>query len=151
LAFNETLGQYETAGILPINVNVTNNGIFTETFNVTIYANDTAVETQNVTVLATVSESLDFYLAASSLTRGDYNLSVHAVGSIEYCDRFVRVYCTGDVDRDNDVDLFDVITMSNVYGMIISDDGSICDLDCDGDVDIFDITLMCMYYGVCAS
>jgi len=151
LAFNETLGQYETAGILPINVNVTNNGIFTETFNVTIYANDTAVETQNVTVLATVSESLDFYLAASSLTRGDYNLSVHVVGSIEYCDRFVRVYCTGDVDRDNDVDLFDVITMSNVYGMIISDDGSICDLDCDGDVDIFDITLMCMYYGVCAS
>lgn len=149
LAFNETLGQYETAGIFPINVTVTNNGIFTEIFNVTVFANNTAIQTQNVTVLATASESLEFPLVTSALQSGVYNLSVYVAGSIEYCDYMVKVYPTGDVDRDNDVDLFDIVTISNCYGMKKSDIGynPNCDLNCDGNVDIYDVVLTVMNYG----
>jgi M6 family metalloprotease-like protein len=55
----------------------------------------------------------------------------------------------GDVNWDGEVDIFDLVIMSNVYGLTSSDPrwNIECDLDNDDDVDIFDIVLAIRHYG----
>jgi len=60
----------------------------------------------------------------------------------------VYVYA-GDVDRDGDVDIYDVVTVCGVYGTTQHDltYNHVCDIDNDGDVDIYDVVAMCNNYG----
>jgi hypothetical protein len=53
------------------------------------------------------------------------------------------------VDGDRDVDIFDIVCMSNVYGLSQTDPeyDVDCDLDGDGDIDIFDIVAAANNYG----
>lgn len=154
-AFNETLNLYETAGILPINVTIVNNGVQIENFTVKVYANDTSIENKTVPVPAGGSKTISFSLFASELQKGDYNISVRVAGNIEYADYLVRVYLAGDVDRDDDVDIFDIVTICNLYGINEGDPQweenpqymRKCDLNCDGKIDIYDIVIACGNYG----
>jgi PKD repeat protein len=157
LALNETTGLYETAGILPINVTVTNNMPFAEAFTVTLKANDTTVGTRTTDPISPgCSESLTFDLYAFfpnsppyGLPKGNYNISAHVSGIAQYADHLVEVYLAGDVDRDGDVDLFDAVRLLNIYGEK-EGGGSYdvnCDLDCDGDVDLFDAVRLLSNYG----
>lgn len=150
LAFNETLGCYETAGKLPINITLINHGALAETFTITIYANTTIlVGTLTLKVSGGGSNSSIFNLEASTLQKGNYNISAHVLGNINYADYPVKVYFTGDVDHDNDVDIFDIVRISSAYGSKLGDlkyDLN-CDLDCDEDVDIFDIVTTAGNYG----
>jgi len=156
-ALNETAGFYETAGKLPIAVIVTNDGTTTETFTVRVYANDTIVGTQDVPVPSGQSRNLTFYLYAfhwntsCGLPKGTYNVSACALGfpGKEYASHLVRVYLTGDVIRDGNVNVYDAVKLLKCYG---AKEGSpnydpSCDLDCDGDIDVYDAVALLVHYG----
>lgn len=55
----------------------------------------------------------------------------------------------GDVDRDGDVDIFDIVRMAGVYGFTQFNSGydRSCDIDNDEDIDIFDIVAAADNYG----
>jgi parallel beta-helix repeat protein len=55
----------------------------------------------------------------------------------------------GDVDGDRDVDIFDIASMTGVYGVDYPDPryDRLCDMDLDGDVDIFDMVKAAGNYG----
>lgn len=59
------------------------------------------------------------------------------------------VMLVGDVDKDFDVDIFDLVRMAGVYGVKKPNPryDSSCDVDADGDIDIFDLVLMAGNYG----
>ena len=151
LSWNATLGMIETAGKLPINVTITNNGVLTETFTVKVYANITAIGTQNVIILGGASKNLTFHLSASELEKGNYNISVYVAGETEYAANLIKVYLTGDVDRNDCVDIFDIVAITGSYGSYEGDGGYDvrCDLDCDGKIEIFDVVMGIEHYGEC--
>jgi parallel beta-helix repeat protein len=55
----------------------------------------------------------------------------------------------GNVDGDQDVDIFDIVQMAGVYGLDYPDPryDRLCDVDLDGDIDIFDIVRAAGNYG----
>lgn len=59
------------------------------------------------------------------------------------------VMLTGDVDKDFDVDIFDLVRLAGRYGVIKPNPkyDHQCDLDHDGDIDIFDLVAMAGNYG----
>jgi hypothetical protein len=61
----------------------------------------------------------------------------------------VQITIPGDVDGDNDVDIFDVVRISSRYGCTSEDPqfDPACDVDCDCDIDIFDIVIAAGNYG----
>jgi len=148
-AFNETAGLYETAGRLPINVTVTNNGEFTETFTVTVYANDTTIGNRTVTIPAGGSENIDFSLDTSVFQKGNYSISAHAPGNITYADYLVGVYLTGDVDHNGAVNIYDVVKITGIYGSELGDPEFTynTDLDCNGKIQIYDVVICTGHYG----
>lgn len=143
---------------LSVNVTVCNPGFFTESFNVTLYVNNTDVGTQTVLSLGSeASTSLVFMLNASGFDLGNYTLSSFAVPVLNETKTSNNVFVggqlfitiPGDVDADCDVDIFDVVAMVGAYG---SEEGDpaynpVYDIDDDEDVDIFDIVIACINYG----
>jgi outer membrane protein assembly factor BamB len=69
------IGQNMT---LSINGTVINEGSYTETFNVTLYANETSVELQNVTLLSGNSKTITFTWNTTLFGFGNYTLSIYA-------------------------------------------------------------------------
>jgi len=61
-----------------INVALVNRGNFTETFNVTVYANDTQVETQPVTLENGTSKTMTFTWNTTRFAYGNYTVSAVA-------------------------------------------------------------------------
>jgi hypothetical protein len=60
------------------NVTVTNQGDFTETFNVTLYANTTAIETKQVTLISGASTIITFTWNTTSFAKGNYTIWAYA-------------------------------------------------------------------------
>jgi len=63
---------------LNINATVANRGDYTETFNVTAYANDTAIQTKTLTLTSGNSTTLTFTWDTSGFARGNYTISAVA-------------------------------------------------------------------------
>jgi parallel beta-helix repeat protein len=61
-----------------INVTVTNQGDFTETFNVTVYANTTSIATQTVTLTSGNSTTITFTWNTTGFAKGNYTISAYA-------------------------------------------------------------------------
>jgi len=66
--------------LITINVTVANEGNFTETFNITVYANATEIETQKVTDLASgyATSPLAFSWNTTDAAEGNYTLTANA-------------------------------------------------------------------------
>ena len=141
-----------------IMVTVANEGTFAETFNFTVYANETVITTVEVSSLAGLAQAE--YIVTWSTTGcdyGNYTISVNATtvdGETETADNFlvdgeIFVTLAGDVDGDGDVDIFDIVKMAGCYGKKQGQPGYIanCDVDKDGDIDIFDIVIAAGNYG----
>jgi hypothetical protein len=154
----ETVGENRP---IDINVTVTNEGDFTETFNVTIYTNATLPLPQigkvQVTLLPTEIRIIELKNVVLSSTKGVIRIIAVAdtvPGEADTADNtrnYDQTFVTlaGDVDGDRDVDIFDIVRMAGAYGSRI---GQLkynpnCDLDDDGDVDIFDIVMAAGNYG----
>ena len=93
----------------------------------------------------------------TGFTKGNYTLSVHIhpvpdetnATDNTLIDGWVFVTISGDVDGDRDVDIFDIVRMAGVYGIIYPDPryDPDCDIDSDGDIDIFDLVRAAGHYG----
>jgi hypothetical protein len=150
----ETIGEGFT---IDINATVENQGGFIETFNVNVKVNATTIGTQGVTLNPAEIKTLTFTWNTTGYAYGNYTISATAdivPGETDVADNTL-VYgwsfltLAGDVDGDHDVDIFDIVRMSGIYGVKKPDPryDPNCDMDDDGDIDIFDIVAAAGNYG----
>jgi parallel beta-helix repeat protein len=143
---------------LHVNVTMFNYGNNTEHFNVTIYANTTLIHTfEDITLTSRNSTTITFTCNTTGWAKGNYTLTAVAdtvLGETDTADNTfiggrVMVTLPGDVDGDQDVDIFDIVRMAGVYGISAPDIryNPNCDIDGDNDIDIFDIVIAAGHYG----
>ena len=139
-------------------VSILNKGGFTETFNVTIYLNETEVTSHTVDSLPNgTSTILELQWFAPVDAIGNYTISVVAgpvegetnMTDNEFIVGSIAVTICGDIDLDCDCDIFDIIKIIDPYGTCEGDQkfNPNSDFDCDGCVKIFDITMVTPCYG----
>jgi len=150
-----TVGQgYSTH----INVTVANQGNYTETFNVTVYTNTTIIEKRtNITLTSGNSTTITFTWNTAEFVKGSYIIRAYAwpvlgeteTADNEYIDGTVKILIPGDVDGDGIVDIFDLVSVANVYGTKPGDPdwNPNADVKGDGIIDIFDLVLVAQHYG----
>jgi hypothetical protein len=142
----------------PVNVSVVvlNQGNYTESFNVTVYANTTVVLTQPITLNSCSSTIMSFAWNTTAFERGTYVMKAvadevpHETNQTDNIFIYSSVLVTvpGDVDGDRDVDIYDIVRTVGDYGKPpppLNDPN--CDIDGDADVDIFDIVAAAGHYG----
>lgn len=142
-----------------ITVAVQNYGGVAQSFNVTVYRNDTVINTKNVSDLAVgASEVLNF----SWDTSGEQpcsNYTIKAEASVVpdeantannvYVDGTVKIKMQGDINGDGIVDVFDLSIVGTAYGsfegMPAYDPEA--DINKDGLVDARDLAVVTINYG----
>lgn len=153
------VGQGYTASI---NATVQNQGDYTETFNVTVYANTTSIASQNVTLSSGNSTTITFMWNAIGFTRGNYTISAYAlpvpgethITDNTFADGWVIVAMVGDITGpdgwpDGDVDIRDVSAVARLFGVSSPDPryNPNFDINDDGDIDIKDVSTVARHYG----
>lgn len=140
-----------------VNVTVLNKGNFTETFNVTLYANSTAVDTQTVTGLASGTQTVLYYRwNITGWAHGNYTISAYA-GPVSsdfnpadntYTDGNIKVVIPGDINGSGIVDIYDAIILANAFGTKLGDPrwNPNADLKADEIIDIYDAIILANYY-----
>ena len=135
-----------------INVNVTNHGEVTETFNVTAYADTIAIEAQTVTSLdPSENLTLTFNWNTTGFVTDNYTISAYATpvagetftDDNNYIDGTVLVTIPGDINGDRTVDISDAGQISAHWHSPPFPDGPlgydpIVDINNDGKTKILD-------------
>ncbi len=140
-----------------VNVAVLNEGNFTETFNVTLYANSTVVGTQTVSGLAAGAQTvLTYTWNVSGWTQGNYTISAYAVpvfGETNTADNncsdgVIKIVISGDINGDGIVDIYDAIILANAYNSKPGGKYWNPNADINGNniVDIYDAIIMANHY-----
>jgi len=142
---------------LLVNVTIMNYGAYLESFNVTLYANETSVASQIINLSSGNSTISTFLWNTVDVTKSNYTLSAYIdtiIGETDLYDNnftgcWVVVTLPGDIDGDRDVDIFDIVAIAGAYGSEAGDPeyNLNYDIDGDGDIDIFDIVAAATHYG----
>jgi hypothetical protein len=112
-------------------VKVENQGDFTETFNVTAYANTTAIGEQTVTLNKSENTTLTFIWDTTLVNEYDnYTISAQAdqvngetdLADNTLSDGTVTAVHTGDINGDGKVDITDVAMVSGAFGSLRNND-----------------------------
>lgn len=140
-----------------ISVTVENQGDYTETFNITVYAGTKMIQEQAVLLTSGNSTTVTLQWNTTGWTYSNYTISAAAdrvPGETDTADNtlvdgWVFLTIPGDVDKDKDVDIFDIVLISNSYYTKKPNPkyNPDCDWDNDGDVDIYDLVIATMNYG----
>jgi hypothetical protein len=140
-----------------INVTVTNKGEFTETFNVTLYANTTTIETRQITLTSLNSTTITYTWNTIGFVKGNYTLWAYAepvqgetdTADNVFVDGWVFVSIVGDVSGDGKVDLVDVFKVALAYGSFPGHPKWDPNLDINNDqnIDLIDYLTTCINYG----
>jgi len=142
-----------------INVTVANQGNYTETFNVTVYANITIVDTlfTNITLTNGNSTTITFTWNTTGFAKGNYTVWAYAwpvSGETDTVDNtcidgIVTVTIPGDVDGDHWVFLYDAVKLLSRYGARIGDPqyDPVYDIDNDGHIFLYDAVILLAHYG----
>jgi len=109
-----------------IDVNVTNKGDFTETFNVTVYANTTIIGSENVTLPAGNSTTMAFTWNTAGFAYGNYTVSAYAwpvpgetsTSDNTFSDGTVIISHVGDITGDGKCDIQDLARVSAAFGSL---------------------------------
>lgn len=112
-----------------INVTVVNKGDFTETFNVTLYANTTEIETKTTTLQSGETATLTFTWNTYGFTKGNYTIWTYAwpvqgekdIEDNTLTDGTAYVSIRGDINGDNTVNYLDGILLGAAFGSKPSD------------------------------
>jgi len=157
LAVTASKNLIGTGFLVILNVTVENQGDYTETLNITAYANATIIQTQTILLASGNYSYVTLLWNTTSFPKGNYTLSVTVdlvPGETDTVDNllidsWVLVTIPGDADGDRDVDIFDIVLVAIFYGLDELDPqfNPNCDLNCDGYIDIFDIVLAAGHYG----
>jgi hypothetical protein len=153
-ASKTVIGQNE---ICAINVTAKNQGGYSETFTIKVYANQTVIKTQTVTLSVGNSTTVTFAWDTTGVAKGSYTLSAYANpvqgetnttnNQLTYGTLVVTIL--GDVDGNFEVDIYDITFICECYD---SKKGTPpyypnCDIDGNDMIDIFDVTTACITYG----
>jgi len=142
---------------LSIWVTVKDYGTFSETFNVTAYANATLIETQTVTLASAEKADLLLTNSTASMTMGEYTVNATAgpvPGQTDTTDNNltggnVCVTIPGDVDGNFKVDMNDVILILWAFGSTtgMPNYNANCDIADIGKVDMEDVVITLLNFG----
>ncbi|RLI39270.1 hypothetical protein DRO69_14465 [Candidatus Bathyarchaeota archaeon] len=142
---------------LTISTMMFNYGNSTENFNLTVYANATIIYETTVNLTSRNSTTITLAWNTTSLTKGYYTIRVYAEpvpGETDTTDNtfvygLITVTIPGDVDGDFDVDIYDVVKITSIYGSTRSDPefNPNSDLDDDGEITIYDVVRCTSHYG----
>jgi hypothetical protein len=140
-----------------ITVTIGDLGGYTETFNTTVYANQTIIATHvNTTLTSGSFTTLTFTWNTTGFAYGNYTLSAYAwpvpsetnTSDNTHVGGVVLVTIAGDINGDKTVDIFDAIKLAGVYD---STPTSVnwnpnADLNDDNTVDIYDAIILSSHY-----
>jgi hypothetical protein len=140
-----------------ITVTIGNMGGYAETFNATVYANQTIIATSANTTLSSGSfTNLTFTWDTIGLAYGKYTLSTYAwpvPGETNTSDNThvggaVLVTIPGDINGDKTVDIFDAIRLAGAYDSALTNANwnPNADLNNDNIVDIYDAIILSSHY-----
>ena len=148
---------------MSINVTVENQGDCTESFNVTVFYNETAITLPNgknhttTTLTSGNSTTITLTWNTTGWIKGNYTISAYITpvpGEIDlsdnnFTDGWVFVTIQGDVDGDRDVDIYDVVKITGIYHSKRGDPqfNPNSDLDDDGEIKIYDVVRCTSHYG----
>jgi hypothetical protein len=141
------------------NVNVTaeNQGDYDETFNVTVYANETAIGTQTVALLAGNFTTITFTWNTSGFVYGNYTLTAYASpvpgetnttnNNLTY--DLIAVTIPGDISGDFKVGPYDFALLAAAYGSTPDEPAwnPAADINSDGKVGPADFAQLSAHYG----
>jgi outer membrane protein assembly factor BamB len=146
-----------------LNVTAANTGSYTESFNVTAYANTTVVGTQQVTDLSAAGQmNLTFVWNTTGVPCGNYTLSAYAwpvpsetdTANNNCTDGWVIVSIPGDVTGpnrwpDGKVDMWDIGGIARLFGVTYPDPryNPNYDINCDGIIDMKDVGIAARNFG----
>jgi len=140
-----------------INVTVANQGSFHESSNITLSGNGTVIDVASVAVLNSSHVTIVFCWNTTGWAKGNYTISAY-VASVPgeanttdntLVDSWIFVTIPGDVDGDRDVDIYDVVKITGIYGSKRGDPqfNPNSDLDDDGEIKIYDVVRCTSHYG----
>lgn len=140
-----------------ITITIGNTGGYTETFDTTVYANQTIIATLvNTTLASGIFTDITFTWDTTGLDYGNYTLSAYAwpvpseinTSDNTYLGGTVLVTIPGDINGDFTVDIFDAIKLAGVYDSAATSANwnPNADLNGDGTVDIFDAIILSSHY-----
>jgi hypothetical protein len=139
-----------------VNVTVENQGDFTETFNVTLYANATVIETKQIALANGASTILTFTWDTTGFVKGNYTIWAYASpvpGEIDtsdntFVDGWVVVAMVGDINADGIVDIFDCVKIALAFSATPHDPNWDPNSDIDNSylTDIFDLVIVAIHF-----
>jgi len=143
---------------LSINVTVTNQGAYSEIFNVTAYANTTIIDTlADITLASGDSTTIFFTWDTTGVLYGNYTISVYATQvpneldtqDNTHAESTVLLTMPGDIDGDYYVGSADFSVLAGAYGSSIGDPAydARADFDNDGYVGSSDFSILAGNYG----
>jgi hypothetical protein len=140
-----------------ITVTILDPGDYTETFNVTVYANTTSIATQTITLTSGNSTTLTFTWNTTGFAYGNYTISANATLALgetdttdnDLTDGWVTVTILGDVNGDFKCEGKDIAIIAKAYGSLIGQPAYVrnADINDDGKIDGKDIAVAAKYYG----
>jgi hypothetical protein len=140
-----------------VNVTVLNEGNFSETFNVTFFANATVVDTQTVVGLAPSAQTeLAYKWNTTGWAHGNYTISAYAtpvpsevnIADNTFIDGTVKVVIPGDIKGDGIVDIYDAILLAAAYNSVPGQPNwsPNADLKTDDIIDIYDAIVLASHF-----
>ena len=153
--WKNTVGQ---GLITRINLTVENQGLVSETFNVTAYANTSIIQTlTNISLTSGSSTTISFEWNTTDFAKGNYSIKAYTwpvQGETETTNNnltngWIKVVIPGDLEGDGDVDLYDAVILNVAYG---SKPGDLlwnpnADIVEDNKVDLYDAVVLNVNYG----
>jgi hypothetical protein len=132
-----------------VNVSVANQGFHNDTFDVTLYANQTVIGKQTTTLLVGQNKTLTYNWNTAGFALGDYTLSARIDSNAPFIGQSIRVTKPGDVNGDGPVDIFDAIQLANTFGLTPMNPtwNPNADINNDKIVDIFDAIILANNFG----
>jgi parallel beta-helix repeat protein len=142
---------------LYIKVQAENRGNRLETVNVTVYINTTII-TQAVNLTIGTTATLNFTWNTTGFAKGNYTLIAYAWpvpeetdthdNSLAY-DDVILVTVPGDTNGDGNIDIYDIVRLTSIYGAKRSEPGfnPNCDIDGNDVINIYDVVIATSQYG----
>jgi hypothetical protein len=149
------VGQSYSIGI---NTTIVDQGDYSETFNVTIYANQTIIATlENINLTSRNSVTITSVWNTTGFAYGNYTISAYAPPVPGEADTTnnnctggrTTVTVPGDVDGDLSVRLQDLVNLAKAYGSTPTDPAwnPNADIDNNGKISLSDLVILAQHYG----
>jgi parallel beta-helix repeat protein len=143
---------------LTITIKILNYGINTETFNLTVYANETVIQTlRNIVLTSRNSTTTTLTWNTTGFAKSNYTIRAYVEpvsGETEISDNTftygtIYVSIPGDLNADKTVDIFDAVILSGAAGSSLGDVNwnPNADINSDNIVDLFDAVILAAHAG----